>query len=803
MLVRVNHKWVLLGILLCVAFWIGGCTSMEGKRDKFLEQGKELFQKGDYIRARLQFRNALQIDPKFAQGYLWLGKSELKLNNPKGAFGALSQAVELNPDLIEAQVFLGQLYLLAKKPEEAQAKVNLVLKKEPENPDALLLAASLATVREQSQQALDLLSKVRQLDPHKVQAYLLQSLILAKQKKSDAAAKALDEGIASNPKAIELFLARAKLADSQKQYDIGEATLLKVIALSPKNARLRTELVRHYLAAAQWDKAEATLRRNLSQEPDKEAYAMELAGFLVNRGRPKEAEQTLNDFVSAHPKNFNARFALADFYLSMRRGAMAIKVLQKIAADDPGGPKEVLAKERLAALRLSQGHIDEAEKLISGVLKENPKDMAAVRLQGQIALIKKDGLTAVNNFRILTQDQPKNPEAWLLLARAHKLQGEREQAKEKAAKALELKPDLLEARTFLYGLFLEAKDYNGAIQTIKNYLRMNEKDSFNLTALGDVYVLKGDYAQAQSTFQKVVNLDPQKPQGYFRLGLLKQEQKQPDQAIKYFQQALDRDANFLPALQQEAAIFLQQKQLDKAVDVVRQHLTKSPKNPQIQHLLGELLLAQKQYPAAVSVLEQAIALDPNPRMLRLLIAAYMREADQQQVLSRLEERITDPKAPAYNFLILSALYEEKKEFDKAKNLYETMLTRDIFPALSRNNLAYLLAEHFPTPENLTRALQLSSESLEENPEEPGFLDTMGWVLCKRGEYAKAKTYLEQAVDKAPKNTALIYHLGLCEAKLGETAKARETLKKAFDLKPDFPERAEAQKLLDSLAAGKP
>jgi len=219
--------------------------------------------------------------------------------------------------------------------------------------------------------------------------------------------------------------------------------------------------------------------------------------------------------------------------------------------------------------------------------------------------------------------------------------------------------------------------------------------------------------------------------------------------------------------------------------------------------LGELLLAEKHPEAAATVLEQAIATDTTPQNLGLLIAAYLLEPDQQQVLSRLEERAADPKAPAYDFLLLSALYDQKKDYLKAKELYEMMVAKDLFPALSRNNLAYLLAEHFPSPENLDRALKLAAESLDEDPEEPGFQDTMGWVLGKRGEYAKAKTYLEQAAEKAPKNPTVAYHLGWCQAKLGETAKAKETLQKALGLKPDFPDRAEAQKLLDSLSAAKP
>ena len=87
--------------------------------------------------------------------------------------------------------------------------------------------------------------------------------------------------------------------------------------------------------------------------------------------------------------------------------------------------------------------------------------------------------------------------------------------------------------------------------------------------------------------------------------------------------------------------------------------------------------------------------------------------------------------------------------------------------------------------------------------EPSFLDTKGWILSKQGQYAQAKSFLEKAVGKAPENPALLYHLGWCEAKLGENVRAREALHKALALKKDFPDRAAAEKLLESLPPGKP
>ena len=161
--------WV-LALLVAVSFC--ACSSMEEKRDKFQASGQALFQKGDYVRARLQFQNALQIDPKFATAYLWLGKTELNLKNPRGAYGALNQAVELKPDLTEAQILLGDLLLMAKQLDKAKEKAELVLKQDPKNTDALLLSASLAMVQSQPQKALEVLAEVRRLDPGKVSAYL-------------------------------------------------------------------------------------------------------------------------------------------------------------------------------------------------------------------------------------------------------------------------------------------------------------------------------------------------------------------------------------------------------------------------------------------------------------------------------------------------------------------------------------------------------------------------------------------------------------------------------------------------------
>jgi len=149
-------------------------------------------------------------------------------------------------------------------------------------------------------------------------------------------------------------------------------------------------------------------------------------------------------------------------------------------------------------------------------------------------------------------------------------------------------------------------------------------------------------------------------------------------------------------------------------------------------------------------------------------------------------------------LALAQLHERQREGDQAIAIYNQLLERQVAPIVVKNNLAYLLAEHRPTPENLARAKELLTPILDDNPEDPRLLDTMGWIVCKQNNFAQAKTYLEQAAAKAPEHPVLQYHLGYCLAKLGENAAARSALEKSLAAKGDSPQKDEARKLLDSL-----
>ena len=454
----------------------------------------------------------------------------------------------------------------------------------------------------------------------------------------------MDEGIKAIPDNKELFVFRAKLADSQKQFNEAEKYLKEAEKLDPKSIAIKEELIRHYVFARQFEQAEQVLRQQVQLEPDNEKYVIALARFFAGLNKNKDAEQELTAFIAKHPDNIEARFALAEFYLSRRQEGKGLKTLQEIVDKDPSGPSGLKAKGRMAAIHAARGRTAEAEKLAAEVLKENPKDMSAIRTAGLLALAKKDGATAANNFRILVQDQPQNLEARLLLAQAHLVNQEKEQAREQAKKALELKPDSVEARRFLYGLFIRDKDYQGLIDTIQGYLRYNEKDMFNLSSLGETYLVKGDLAAARATFNKMIALDRKNPMGYFELARLELKQKQTEPAIKQLNEALNQNPAFLPAMQLLTGIYLEQQKPAKAAEAVNKSLARDPNNPALLQMLGEISLVQKKPQEAAQALEKAFTLNTQQLgALRLLVLAYQQNPDTEKVAKDLDAKVVTPR----------------------------------------------------------------------------------------------------------------------------------------------------------------
>lgn len=95
-----------------------------------------------------------------------------------------------------------------------------------------------------------------------------------------------------------------------------------------------------------------------------------------------------------------------------------------------------------------------------------------------------------------------------------------------------------------------------------------------------------------------------------------------------------------------------------------------------------------------------------------------------------------------------------------------------------NNFAYSLAERGI---ELDRALRMVQRAVDEDPENSSYLDTIGWVYYKLGNYDKAKDFLYKAIEQDENNATLLNHLGDVYYRLGNTQKANEYWRLSLEL----------------------
>ncbi len=118
-----------------LALLLASCSSDPNKeKHAYLTSGDKYYQRGKYQEAVIQFRNAIQIDPRFAAAHWHLARAYLRLGNSEAAYRELAETLSLEPKNPDAQLELAVLLLARRQFNEAQAAAQEALKLAPTMP---------------------------------------------------------------------------------------------------------------------------------------------------------------------------------------------------------------------------------------------------------------------------------------------------------------------------------------------------------------------------------------------------------------------------------------------------------------------------------------------------------------------------------------------------------------------------------------------------------------------------------------------------------------------------------------------
>lgn len=162
-------------------------------------------------------------------------------------------------------------------------------------------------------------------------------------------------------------------------------------------------------------------------------------------------------------------------------------------------------------------------------------------------------------------------------------------------------------------------------------------------------------------------------------------------------------------------------------------------------------------------------------------ATYQAMGEHARSLASYELAARDPDLAREADLNRSLALDAIGRRDEARELLEALIADHPDDAVVQNALGYTLADQ---DRDLDRAERLIRSALSEDPENPAFLDSLGWLFYRRGDADQALDYLVQAANLLPEDPEILGHLGFVLVELERYDRALEILKHALALGGD-------------------
>ena len=468
---------------------------------------------------------------------------------------------------------------------------------------------------------------------------------------------------------------------------------------------------------------------------------------------------------------------IAKDYIRLGKDESALLSLQKCLHFDI---KCNEARELLANIYANQGELDEVERAYAGILRY---DSTRVDVLYNLALLyqrmnKRD--QAIDIYRRILSSQEAVPSrVYMSLGEIYIDKGQYEEAMDVFQKLITLNPE--EAFGY-YGLGLTkeaVKDTSGAIENYRKSIDLLPEFAESREQLGRLYFSKGMWNEALELFTKAVALDSSNIANWLLLGEIYWEKRDSILAVETYTDIKRRFPQDWRPYFNMGQIYLDTRQPELAFHEFKNVIQFSEETHLGWLYSGISMLLQDSLEASVLYLEKALSIVPEDPLGNF----YLGSAFDQ--LNRTEEAI-----PFYKNAIrvrskwmaaLSALagaYDKLKMYVYSDSVFQQAIQLDSESALLLNNYGYSLSERGI---RLEEAMTMAQKALSKDPDNGAYLDTIGWIYYKMGEYEKALEYVKKAYEQREDSAVVIEHLGDVYYKLQMKREAQSSWEEALKL----------------------
>jgi tetratricopeptide (TPR) repeat protein len=568
-------------------------------------------------------------------------------------------------------------------------------------------------------------------------------------------------------------------------------------------AHMYEEMVTAYGRSDLAAKATEEYRQAIEADPSSEFLTSALAELYVKTGRIADAVREAQDIIKRDPKNLEAHKLLGRIYLrslgDMPGGSgsdnilkLAIDQYEQITKLDPTSVDDHLLLGRLYRLN---NDLQKAEAELQTAIKLDPNSEEAVTT---LAMLYTDEGDTAHALKVLSSipDSARSAKLYSALGAAYEQRKDYKNAIDAYKHAIVLDRDNLDAIRGLAENEMNDGQFEAALEQYKVIADSNPEDAQTYVRMADIYRRQGKYDQALENLKRAETLVPDTMDVPYSIAAVYQAQGRYDEAAKILQDLIKKteksETGTSQADRNNRAIFVErlgmiyreQENYTAAVETFRKMLTLGDENARsgYQEIIDTYRDA-KQWPQATAAAREAVQKLPNDRDLRMVLDAQLADTgqidqavadmrsmlkggaedrdvyvrlgivytrtkqwnDALQALAKAEEVSTKADDKAYVLFLRGDLYQRQKNFDAAEIEFKKVLSMtpptDPQAAATLNYLGYMNADRGV---KLEESLNLIKQALTFEPNNPAYLDSLGWAYFKLGKYDLAEDNLLKA-----------------------------------------------------------
>lgn len=527
--------------------------------------------------------------------------------------------------------------------------------------------------------------------------------------------------------------------------------------------------------------------------PREKARAMEYFIQGITDFENEEYERALDNLTAAHLKlsdDPGINYALSDVYLAMGDFTNASYYAQIAATAEPANRWYQL---QLAEVYRQTGQYEALIDVFNTILEYHPGDPDVLYMKSQ-AYVEFGELQKSNETldKLITL---RGSEFELHLRKFQNFNAL--QMRDSALVQLEIMRDLnpgnISTLHTISQFYLELGDEQAARETLLDALERNNRDPQTLILLAEIHVDNEEWKELGELFVSMLEdplIYPSQKLQLVRFLYMQFQQHpaepvladQTESAILIFSRS---EPEYGPAQLIASEFFVRQNNLELALETLERASSATPEEEEVWSQQLQILFSMGRYEDVIQLSRKAEQYTSNNAYVLFFTgAAYMLTKQPEKALSYLENAANAPARRNFRSIIYSTLGDARQELERWENVveaYEMALRLDSSNHNAMNNYAYFLSVR---EERLEDALELAERAISHEPENSAYLDTIGWVHYKLGNYTQAQSYIEKAIDTGEASPEVYEHLGDVYQALGDTEQAKYMWQRALEMDPD-------------------